>query len=115
MASRLQRTILWLALWAAAGFAPRAFAQDYPSRPIKLVVGWPAGASGDLLARLVAAELSLSLKQPVVVETRSGAGANIATAAVARAPADGYTLLVGGDYSHAINPSLYKKLAFDTE
>ena len=116
MASRLQRVIFCLAVLATAGFpGSRALAQDYPSRLIRLVVGWPPGASGDLLARLLASELNASLKQPVVVENRTGAGANIASSAVARAPADGYTLLVGGDYSHAINPALYRKLSFDTE
>ena len=116
MASLLHRHVFHLVLLAAlAAFSSSALPQDYPSRPIKLVVGWPPGASGDLLARVLATEMSASLKQPVVVENRTGAGANLASGAVARASADGYTLLVGGDYSHAINPHLYKKLGFDTE
>lgn len=98
---------------SATGFA--AHAQSYPERPIRLIVGFPPGGGGDVLARLLSVELNDAWKQPVVVDNRPGAGANIASEAVARAPADGYTLLIGGDFSHAINPTLYKKLAFDAK
>ena len=92
-----------------------AGAQTFPDRPVRIIVGFPPGGGGDVLARLLSVELGEAWKQSVVVDNRPGAGANIASEAVARAPADGYTLLVGGDFSHAINPALYKKLPFDTK
>jgi tripartite-type tricarboxylate transporter receptor subunit TctC len=79
----------------------------------RLVVPWPAGGSSDTAARLVAKHLHQRLKQPVIVDNKPGASGNIGTDAVAKAPADGYTLLLSsGPFS--INPSLYRKLPFDT-
>ena len=89
-----------------------ASAQDFPSRPIKLIVGAPAGGTTDLLARSIGNEMGKSLGQPIVVDNRGGAGGNIAADAVAKSPADGYTLLMCFT-SHSINASLYKKLPFD--
>jgi tripartite-type tricarboxylate transporter receptor subunit TctC len=79
-------------LQLAAGAAVRpAFAQSYPSRPVRIVVGYPAGGVSDILARLVGRKLSERLGQPFIVENRPGAGSNIATEFVARAPADGHS------------------------
>ena len=88
-------------------------AQTYPSRPIKLIVPFPAGGTTDILARAVSAELTKSFGQSVIVENRAGAGGNIGTEVVAKSPADGYTLLMGTVGTHAINQSLYAKLPFD--
>ncbi|MDB5840109.1 MAG: hypothetical protein JWQ23_2061 [Herminiimonas sp.] len=107
-------TGIGIAIAVGAASLP-AMAQTYPERPIKLIVGFPPGGGGDVLGRLLAVELNEAWKQPVIVDNRPGAGANIASEAVARSAADGYTLLIGGDFSHAINPALYKKLAFDTK
>jgi tripartite-type tricarboxylate transporter receptor subunit TctC len=94
-------------------FAPAAHAQDFPNRPIRMVVGYGAGGTTDILARVIAEKLGTQLGQTVVVENRTGAAGGIAAAAVARAPADGYTLFMGTVASHGINPALYKKLDYD--
>ena len=88
-------------------------AGTYPVRPLRMVVPFPPGGGTDILARLVGQHLSESLRQPVVVDNRPGAGAIVGTEYVAKATPDGYTLLVAVA-SHAINPSLYKKLPYDT-
>lgn len=97
-----------LALWASA-----AFAQDYPNRPIRLVVGYPPGGSPDTVARLVGQKVSQTLGQPLVVENRLGGGATVATAFVAKAPADGYTLLLAETAQLEIAPHIYQKLPYD--
>jgi len=102
------------ALWIFL-FAPLAYSQTYPSRPIKLVVPFPAGSATDQIARVVGQQLQEALGQPFVVENRSGAGGNIGAEAVAKAPADGYTLLVAGNGPVAINRHLYKGLGYDPE
>jgi tripartite-type tricarboxylate transporter receptor subunit TctC len=109
-----RRTFLRLAVSAAAlPAAPHiARAQTYPSRPIRVVVGFPAGGVGDILARLIGHSLSERLGQPFITENRPGAAGNIAAEAVVHAPADGYTLLFVG-VNHAINASLYDKLNFN--
>lgn len=93
-------------------FAGQAWAQDYPTRPIRVVVPFPPGGAGDTLARLVAPGLSKSLGQNVQVENRTGANTVIATEIVARAPADGYTMLVMAT-SFTVNPFAYSKLPYD--
>ena len=103
------RTWLAVALFAAAGVAS---AQAFPSKPIRLLVGAPAGGTTDTLARSIAAEMTRTLGQAVVVENRAGAGGNIAAEAIAKSPPDGYNLLVSFT-SHTINASLYKSLPFD--
>jgi len=87
-------------------------AQSYPSRPVRLVVGFPAGGPNDILGRIVAQWLSQRLGQPFLVENQPGSSGNIATAAVVRAPADGYTLLLVGP-ANAIGASLYPNLPFN--
>lgn len=90
-----------------------AMAQIYPTKPIRLVVPFPAGGPTDMVARPLAQYLSERLKQQVVVDNRGGAGGGIGAEVVARSPADGYTLLMATVGTHAINPSLYKSLAYD--
>ena len=100
-------------LQRCAWTAPAAArADDYPSRPIKLLVGASAGGTTDTMARAIAQPLSKSLGQPVLVENRPGAGGNLAADTVAKAAPDGYTLLVSFT-SHTINATLYPKLPFD--
>ncbi len=89
-----------------------AFAADYPTRPITLIVPYPAGGGNDVIARLVAAKMSASLGEPIVIENRGGAGSTIGTRDAARRPPDGYTLLIATS-SLAINPSLYPDAGYD--
>jgi tripartite-type tricarboxylate transporter receptor subunit TctC len=109
-----RRRFLQLAAGSAALSAvPRiAVAQAYPSRPVRLVVSFPAGGVNDILARLMGQWLSERLGQPFVIENRPGAGTNIGTEAVVRAAADGYTLLLVSP-ANAINATLYDKLSFN--
>ena len=97
------------ALPVASGIA---WAQAYPTRPVRLIVGAPAGSSPDMFARLIAQWLSERLVQPFIIENRPGAGGNIGTEAVVRATPDGYTLLLVSP-PHAINATLYDKLNFN--
>ena len=89
-----------------------AFAQAYPAKPLRLVLGFPPGSAVDVVGRIFAAKMGEAVRQTVVVENRPGAGSNIAAEAVVRAPADGYTLFMGS-IANAINASLYKSLPFD--
>src|SRR5688572_3444117 len=91
----------------------QASAQTYPSRPVKLVVPFPAGSATDQIARVVGQQLQENLGQPFVVENKPGAQGAIASAEVARAAPDGYTLMVGTNTPLAANPSLFKKLTYD--
>jgi tripartite-type tricarboxylate transporter receptor subunit TctC len=88
-------------------------AQEYPSRPLRLIVTVPPGGAADFIARLVGGKLSESLGQPVVVENRGGGGGTIAADAVAKAPPDGYTLLQNSITTHGVGPHLYSKLPYD--
>lgn len=93
-----------------------AYAQsDYPKQPIKLIVGLAPGAINDVQSRVVAQKLAERLKQPVVVENRTGAGGNIAAEFVARAAPDGYTLLTAPTATLVINPAIYSKLPYDPQ
>src|SRR2546430_7138822 len=108
-----RRNFLHLAAGAAARPAvPRiAWAQPYPSRPVHVMVGFPAGNNIDIVARLIGQWLSERLGQPFIIENRPGASGNIAAEAVVRAPADGHTLLMTGTFN-AINATLYENLSF---
>ena len=108
LASRLAVGII-----AGLALAGPVKAQDYPSKPIRLVVPFAAGGATDVLARLVGERLTASLGQQVVVDNRPGAGGNIGSDLVARAEPDGYTILMGAVGTHAINPSLYPKMPYD--
>jgi len=106
----MTRAALALLACVAAG----AFAQSYPTRPVRLISPFPPGAVVDTLSRAVAAPLGELLGQPVVVENRAGAGGNIGMAVVAKAPADGYTLGMGGIGPNAINPAVFASTPYDT-
>jgi tripartite-type tricarboxylate transporter receptor subunit TctC len=88
-------------------------AQNYPSRPVRVMVGFAPGGPNDIIARAYGARLTASFGQPFVVENRTGAGGNLAAEAVARAAPDGYTLTLGSTGPTAVNPALYAKLPFD--
>jgi tripartite-type tricarboxylate transporter receptor subunit TctC len=109
-----RRAFLHLAAGAVAlpAVSRGAWAQAYPSRPVRLIIGYTPGGSADITARLTGQWLSERLGQSVVVESRPGGGTNIATEAVVRAPPDGYTLLLVAP-ANAINATLYDKLGFD--
>src|SRR5690242_18340034 len=109
-----RRDFLQLATGAAALTAVSriAAAEAYPSRPVRLIVPFPAGQATDTVARLMGQSLSDRLGQPFVIENRTGAGGNIGTESVVRAMPDGYTLLLIG-LSNTINTTLYKKLNFN--
>jgi tripartite-type tricarboxylate transporter receptor subunit TctC len=107
---RICRIVIAIAL---ALIAPFATGQPYPNRPVRLVVGFPAGGNVDIPARIVAAKLAEIWGTAVVIDNRAGAGGNIGSEFVARAAADGYTLLVCNAASHGINPSFYRNIGFD--
>jgi tripartite-type tricarboxylate transporter receptor subunit TctC len=111
MAALAKRVMLVCALVAVAGLS-FARADDYPSKPIRLIVGFTAGAGGDVLARVVAAEMSSHLGQPVVVEDKPGAASNVAAEYVAHAPKDGYTLLLGS-VANATSMAVTSDLHYD--
>jgi tripartite-type tricarboxylate transporter receptor subunit TctC len=107
------RSSLWMVAAVLALSAASALAQTYPSKPIRLVVGFTPGGGVDINARLLAPKLTEFLGQPVIVENRPGAGTNIANELVAKAAPDGYTLLINTP-AVAINMALYRKLPYDT-
>lgn len=102
----------WLLLLALA--AASAPAQDYPVKPIRWIIPYPPGGTSDFLARLIGQKITDSWKQIVIVDNRSGANGNIGTEAAARAPADGYTMLLVAS-TFAMNPAVYPNLSFDSE
>jgi tripartite-type tricarboxylate transporter receptor subunit TctC len=114
MAKLLRRKLLYLAAGAAAlpAVSRIALAEVYPSRPVRLVVGFPAGGLTDILARLLSPFLSERLGQQFIVEDQPGAGTNLATETVVRARPDGYTLLMATS-TNAINATLYDNLKFN--
>ena len=109
-----RRTALQLAALALASVAGAAHAQAWPSKPVSLVVPFPAGGTTDVLARALAERLSPAIGQPVIVENKPGAGATIGADYVAKAKADGHTLLIGAVH-HTIASSVYKKLPYDVQ
>lgn len=114
--AHLSRRLVLATLAAAAGAACSlpALAQGFPARPIQLVVPYPPGGASDVTARLLADKMSASLKVPVVVDNKPGANGNLAADLVARAPADGYTLLLANVGPNAISQSIYPHLPYDT-
>ena len=104
---------LFLMAWFGLLAATTPFAQPFPNKPIKIVLGFPPGGATDILSRDFAAKLGDELKQQVIIENKPGAGGTIGADLVAKAPADGYTLTIGTSSNHAIAPSLYKKLPYD--
>src|SRR5688572_20750461 len=109
--NRRRATALMLA--APALGAGRAFAQDYPTKPIKIVVPYAPGGGADSVARILAKKVSESIGQGIVIENKGGAGAILGTDQVAKADADGYTLLLGQSGPISINPAVYKTLPYD--
>jgi len=107
-----RRALICLLAAAAAGFAGLARTQDYPARPVRLIVPFPPGAGVDVVARLVAPSLSERLHQNVVIDNRSGAGGAIGAGLAAKAPADGYTLFMATP-GQAFSMNLYRKLPYD--
>ena len=95
--------------------SPKAFAQDYPNKAIKIVVPFAAGSATDITARGLGAKLQDILKQPIVIDNKPGASGQLGASAVATAPADGYTLLMGTNTTNAANGALFKKLSYDIE
>jgi tripartite-type tricarboxylate transporter receptor subunit TctC len=108
---RALRKSLVLGTLACISFT--ASAQSYPNKPVKIVIAFTAGGTTDMLGRLVAQQLTEKLKQPFVIENKSGAGGNLGSEMVVRAPADGYTLLINSVGPIAINSTLYEKLPFN--
>lgn len=111
----MRRINFLLLLAAAVVVSTAAIAQPaYPSKPLKMIVPYPAGGPSDIMGRLISERLATLLGQPVFVENVAGANGNIGVGAAARAPADGYTLLMGSAGPLTINPSLYAKVPFNT-
>lgn len=111
----IYRRNLLLALAAAACAVPTAAQEKFPSRPVSIVVPFPAGGVVDLVARTVGQKMAGALGVPVVVENKAGAGGTIGAAFVSKAKPDGYTLLLGGAATQVFSPALYKKLQYDAK
>jgi tripartite-type tricarboxylate transporter receptor subunit TctC len=105
----------WLTCLATLGalLAAKALADEYPTRPITLIVPYAAGGGNDVMARIVADKMGLALGQPIVIENRGGAGGSIATRQIAKSEPDGYTLGLGGTGTLAIDPTLYSNVGYD--
>src|SRR5260221_2126876 len=110
MSIRFARFALTLAV---AAFSSACLAQAYPSKPVRMIVGFPPGGGTDVVARVIAQKLTEWWGQPVTVENRAGATGTIGADVVAKSPADGYTLIMGHVNSHAIAPNLFAKLPYD--
>ena len=110
----MKTTLRWFSatVLSVAAFTT-AQAQGYPNKPVRIIVPYPAGGTTDIIARVAAQQLGERLKQPFVVENKGGANGAIGSAEVARAPADGYTLLMGTASTHGINSAVYKSLPYD--
>ena len=106
------KAVLFICAAAIAANADLAAAQNYPTKPVRLIVGFPPGGAGDILARMAAQPLSVALREQVVVDNRGGAGGLVATETAAHSAADGYTLMFAS-IPHVINPFLYKKVDYD--
>ncbi len=108
-----RRSLLSALAVLAVSFAAPAKAQEWPNKPIRLIVPFPAGGGTDIIARVVGNKLSDQLKQPVIVENKPGAGGNLGVDVAAKSAPDGYTMVLGQTSNLAINPSLYKSLPYD--
>lgn len=111
--SRRRMLVALAAALTATMLAAPVGAQSFPNRPVKLVIPFPPGGSLDNVGRLLAQKLSEAWGQTVVVENKPGAGGNVGADAVAKSPADGYTVVMGALSTHAVNPSLYPKMPYD--
>ncbi len=108
----MMRRAAWLAAWALCIATADASAQAYPSRPIRLVVGFAPGGAADTVARALGEPLSRALGQPIIIENRAGAGSSIAAENVAKSPADGYSILIASPASISVNPAINPKLNY---
>src|SRR5688500_4293832 len=109
-----RRTVWRLAVLGLAAFGlPQAFAQDYPNRPIRLIVTSPAGSVSDVRARWVAERLNTAFSKPIVVDNRGGTGGNIGAELAAKSPKDGYTLVMVHQGTLALNPHIYTRVGYD--
>jgi tripartite-type tricarboxylate transporter receptor subunit TctC len=106
----MQKALLALILTFLSGHCA---AQAWPAKPLRLMVPFPPGGSTDIVARIVAQKMSVALGQPIVIENRGGAGGTLGTAVVAKAPADGYTLVVATTSTHVVAPAVYPRLDYD--
>src|SRR5512146_224532 len=114
MANRLIAGYLGILFCAVlSAFSTGVHAASYPTKPIRLIVPFPPGGTTDTVARLMAQKIGEAWGQQVVVDNRPGAGGTIGTELAAKAPGDGYTILMGSITTHAVNPALYRKLGFD--
>ena len=111
----LPKLVRRAALLAALFLPASAFAQEWPAKPVTIYMGFPAGSGVDLIARMLQPSLEKSLGQRLVIDYKPGAGGNVASEVVARAPNDGYTFLLGTAATHGVNAALYKKLPFNVE
>lgn len=109
----LKKLTFCVGMVAAAVLSQAAFAQDFPNRPLKIIVPWPPSGNVDITARTVAPALAEALGQQVIVDNRPGAGGTTGTAAVAKSPPDGYTLLLGSSGTVTNAPAVYKNIAYD--
>jgi tripartite-type tricarboxylate transporter receptor subunit TctC len=107
------RTFITIGLAAMVGLAAAAVAQPYPTKPIRIVVAYPAGQGTDIATRYLADQVAKELGQPIIIDNRPGAGGNLGTELTARAAPDGYTLTMGTNATHVLNQYLYGKLPFD--
>src|SRR5215207_6502986 len=112
VASKIRAILLGAAVGLLAAPMPLAASTDYPTRPVQVIVPLAAGGPGDILMRVVAEKMGELLGQRVIIDNRPGAGSNVGFGAAARAPADGYTLLLGLA-PLSINPSLFKSVPYD--
>src|SRR5258705_8193718 len=108
------KKIIGLAVVGLAAAASQAWAQAYPNKPVHVIISFSPGSSTDIVGRVVAQKLAEMWGQPVLAENRAGAGGSIGTAFVAKAAADGYTLLIDSN-AHTVTPSIYAKLPYDVE
>ncbi len=115
MKRRLAQTFMLLAsaLAISAVTQPVLAQGAYPNKPVKIVIGFGPGSGTDIMARMIAEELRIALGQPFIVDNKPGASAQIAASAVAKSPADGYTLFFTSNSSHSVNPHMFKKLPYD--
>jgi tripartite-type tricarboxylate transporter receptor subunit TctC len=112
---KMRRTVLAMLAALSLAAPPLASAQDFPNRPVKLVVPFGPGTTTDIVSRVYAEALGKALGQAVIVENKSGAGGNIGADLVAKSPADGYTIVMGTVGTHAINPGLYRRMPYDAQ
>jgi tripartite-type tricarboxylate transporter receptor subunit TctC len=108
-----RQSLQWIGAALASAAAPAWAQSDFPNKPVRMICGFPPGGSGDALARALIVEAGNKLGQQIIVDNRPGAATNLASDAVAKSAPDGYTILLGGSFSHAVNPSLFAKLPFD--